>query len=248
MALAPPAEELIGKNAPPAQEPQSDPSQPFVSGPAAPSDSAQPSGNGAAAGAQEEPAAEESVPTPWGPLSAADRDLLAKVRLAGLWEIPTGRQAAKRALRAATRKNLGEIARQHTLLDAEVRQVAGRLRVPLPDEATEEQQGWMAEISGKKGLAYDMTAVMRLRLAHGKIFPAIGAVRGSTRNTLIRDFAESAAMFVNTHMSLLEGTGLVGDTALPPVPTVSGAPSPVPSGDPAPSAPPATSLLARDDD
>ena len=32
--------------------------------------------------------------TQWGPLGPADRDLLAKVRQAGLWESPTGQQAA----------------------------------------------------------------------------------------------------------------------------------------------------------
>ncbi|MGW4644495.1 DUF4142 domain-containing protein [Sphaerisporangium sp. NPDC004334] len=194
-------------------------------------------------GAAQDEAAQGTVSTPWGPLSPADRDLVVKVRLAGLWEIPTGRQAAKRAFRAVTRKNLGEIARQHELLDAEVREVAEELRVPLPDEPNDDQKGWMAEISAKKGLAYDQTAVMRLRMAHGKIFPAIGAVRASTRNTLIRGFAESAAKFVNTHMGLLEGTGLAGDHALPPAPTVSATPPTVPDGEPAPSAPPATSLL-----
>jgi hypothetical protein len=33
------------------------------------------------------------VQTQWGPLGPADRDLLVKVRLAGLWEGPTGQQA-----------------------------------------------------------------------------------------------------------------------------------------------------------
>ncbi|MFC4584963.1 DUF4142 domain-containing protein [Sphaerisporangium corydalis] len=212
---------------------------------AAPADTAAPTGGAAPADgtASQDAASQATISTPWGPLSAADRDLVVKVRLAGLWEIPTGRQAARRGFRALTRKNLGEIARQHERLDAEVREVAAQLRVPLPDEPNEDQKGWMAEISAKKGLAYDETAVMRLRMAHGKIFPAIGAVRASTRNTLIRGFAESAAKFVNTHMGLLEGTGLAGDHALPPAPTVSAVPSTVPTGQPLPSAPPATSLL-----
>ena len=182
------------------------------------------------------------VETRWGPLSAADRDLLVKVRQAGLWEIPVGEQAAVRASRAVTRKNLGEIARQHARLDADVRKVAARLQVPLPDQPTEEQQGWIAEISAKQGLEYDKTAVARLRMAHGKVFPFIHQVRASTQNTLIRDFAERAAEFVNTHMDLLEETGLADATTLPTPPPVTSAPDPVPSGQPAPTAPPATSL------
>jgi predicted outer membrane protein len=183
------------------------------------------------------------VNTEWGPLTAADRDLLVKVRLAGLWEIPTGKEASERASRVITRKNLGEISRQHVTLDADVRKVAAQLRVPLPNEPNADQQDWMAEISAKKGFAYDKTAVMRLRQAHGKVFPAIATVRATTRNTLIRAFADRCSTFVNTHMALLEGTGLAGADAMPPAPTPSSAPAPIDHNHPAPSAPPATSLL-----
>jgi predicted outer membrane protein len=179
--------------------------------------------------------------TEFGPLNAADRDLLVKVRQAGLWEIPVGREAERRAARAATRKNLGEIARQHVELDADVISVAARLGVPLPNEPTDEQKGFVTEIFGKSGKEFDVVAVKRLRIAHGKVFPFIAQVRATTRNTLIREFAQRASVFVNTHMTLLEDTGLAGAHALPPPPEVSGAP-PVSSGGPAPSAPPATSL------
>ncbi|WP_051712383.1 DUF4142 domain-containing protein [Spirillospora albida] len=181
------------------------------------------------------------VDSPWGPVGPADRDLIVKVRLAGLWEIPVGREAARRAVRPATRRNLAEIARQHERLDALDRRIAARLRVELPNEPTAEQQGWITEISGKRGLDYDRTAVLRLRLAHGRIYPAVAAVRGSTRNTLVRTFAQQCETFVATHMRLLEGTGLVGGEALPPMPDASGAPAPHPPGMPMPSAPPAGS-------
>ncbi|MFB9880189.1 DUF4142 domain-containing protein, partial [Planobispora siamensis] len=182
------------------------------------------------------------VETEWGPLNSADRDLLVKVRLAGLWEIPVGRQAAERAARPRTRQNLGRIAHMHVDLDADVRRVAAKLRVPLPDEPNADQQAWIKEISGKKGLAYDRTAVMRLRMAHGKVFPLIAQVRASTRNTLIRDFAERSAKFVNAHMDMLEATGFVGPDALPPAPVAETAPDPVPSDRPDPIEPPATAL------
>jgi putative membrane protein len=38
-----------------------------------------------------------TVNTQWGPLSASDRDLIVRVRLAGLWELPAGQQAIERA-------------------------------------------------------------------------------------------------------------------------------------------------------
>ncbi|MFB9891676.1 DUF4142 domain-containing protein, partial [Planobispora takensis] len=181
----------------------------------------------------------ETLPATGGPLSAADRDLLVKVRLAGLWEIPVGRQAAERAARSGTRENLGEIARMHVDLDADVRRVAAEFRVPLPDLPNKDQRAWIQEISGKEGVAYDRTAVMRLRMAHGKVFPLIAQVRASTRNTLIRDFAERSAKFVNAHMDMLEATGFVNAGALPPPPEAT-APEPVPAGQSLPTEPPAS--------
>jgi hypothetical protein len=192
--------------------------------------------------ANAEAAAQATVDTAWGPLGPADRNLIVKVRQAGLWEIPVGREAERRAARAATRRNLGEIARQHVRLDALDRQIAAKLNVPLPNEPTPDQQSWMSEITGKAGNEYDRTAVARLRMAHGLIYPAIAAVRGSTRNTLVRQFAEQCETFVRTHMRLLEGTGFVTGDTLPDPPLVTDAPPPGNSGQPKPPAPPATSL------
>nr|WP_240810422.1 DUF4142 domain-containing protein [Actinomadura sp. WMMA1423] len=175
-------------------------------------------------------AAQATVDTAWGPLGPADRELIVKVRQAGLWEIPVGREAERRATRAATRRNLGEIARQHVRLDALDRAIAAKLNVPLPNQPTPDQQSWMSEITGKSGNDYDRTAVARLRMAHGQIYPAIGAVRGSTRNTLVRDFSEQCETFVRTHMRLLEGTGFVTGDMLPDPPQSTGAP---PAGSPA---------------
>jgi hypothetical protein len=51
--------------------------------------------------------------------------------------------------------------------------------------------------------------VDRLRAAHGKIFPVIGAVRAGTRNPVVRELADRANIFVMNHMKMLESTGLV---------------------------------------
>jgi hypothetical protein len=190
-------------------------------------------------------AAQSTVDTPWGPLGPADRDLIVKVRQAGLWEIPVGREAERRAARAATRRNLGEIARQHVRLDELDRAVAAKLNVPLPNQPTPDQQSWMSEITGKSGNEYDRTAVARLRMAHGLIYPAIGAVRGSTRNTLVRDFSEQCEKFVRTHMRLLEGTGFVTGDMLPDPPQATGAPPAGSPDRPQSPAPAATSLLGQ---
>jgi predicted lipoprotein with Yx(FWY)xxD motif/predicted outer membrane protein len=165
--------------------------------------------------------------TKWGPLSPMDRSLLIAVRLAGLWEQPAGTTAVERGGSARVRQVGGEIARQHIQLDRDVRNVAAQLGVPLPNQMTAQQKQWVSEmLRAPTGAQFDQIFVNRLRFAHGGIYPAIGAVRGATQNTLVRAHAQRAERFVNTHMSLLESTGLVGADDLPPAPPAAPPPAP----------------------
>ncbi|WP_246178814.1 DUF4142 domain-containing protein [Actinomadura decatromicini] len=155
-----------------------------------------------------------TVHTRWGPLSTLDRQLLVKVRQAGLWEMPAGQQAQQRAATPRVRE-VGEIInQQHLQLDADTRATAQRLGVLLPSEPNGSQKSWLREMSGKYGIDFDKTFVLRLRAAHGQVFTVIAKVRAQSENTEIRAFAERCLKFVNTHMSLLESTGLVPRSAL----------------------------------
>ncbi|HEU5159880.1 MAG TPA: DUF4142 domain-containing protein [Streptosporangiaceae bacterium] len=145
----------------------------------------------------------------WGPVEDLDRTLLVKVHQASLWENPVGLQIQSRG--SGTRvKEVGRIlAADHVELDRQDREIAAKLGVRLPSKPNADQQGWMAELSGLSGSAYDRTFVKRLRFAHGGVFAAIAVVRASTANSLIRQFADHCHDVVLKHMTLLESTGLV---------------------------------------
>ncbi|GAA1589959.1 hypothetical protein GCM10009678_85410 [Actinomadura kijaniata] len=155
-----------------------------------------------------------TVQTRWGPLSATDRSLLEAVRRAGLWEMPAGQQAQERASSAKVKEVADIIMEQHMRLDADVRATAAKLGVMLPIEPNADQKRWLAELSSKAGPDYDQTFVLRLRAAHGKVFGVIAKTRASTENTEIRAFAERSLRYVNTHMALLESTGLATKASL----------------------------------
>ncbi|MEU8357036.1 DUF4142 domain-containing protein [Nonomuraea sp. NPDC048882] len=156
--------------------------------------------------------------TEWGPLSEADQELVRKVRLASLWEMPIAQDAVQRASITKVREASKTIASQHHTLDRQVREVAAKLEIKLPVKPTTQQQSWMSDISSKSGAQYDATYVKWLRLAHGQIFGLIGAVRGSTQNTLIRRFAEQCNSAVLNHQRLLESTGLTTPASFPSPP------------------------------
>ncbi|MGW4465387.1 DUF4142 domain-containing protein [Micromonospora sp. NPDC004704] len=154
-------------------------------------------------------------PSVAGPVGPADRDLLVKVKLAGLWEMPASDMAVAKGASAKVKEVGGKIGPQHMTLDDLVNKAAAKLGVPLPTEPTPEQKGWLAEMQRASGPQFDLVFVDRLRAAHGKIFPAIGAVRAGTRNEVVRELAAQANAFVLTHITLLESTGLVDYESLP---------------------------------
>ncbi|WP_351222146.1 DUF4142 domain-containing protein [Streptomyces sp. NPDC002133] len=185
-----------------------------------------------------------SVATQWGPLSATDRDFLVKVRLAGLWELPAGQQAIERAPSQAIKDTGDHLVVGHTDLDQRSRDVAAKLGVELPNQPTEQQQGWLRELSAASGREYEYKFANLLRMAHGKVFALVAQVRHTTRNTLIRQLASDANQTVLDHITMLESTGMVDFDAIandaaglatasptgPPPPNGNLPPAPSPAG------------------
>ncbi|GAB3175470.1 hypothetical protein GCM10027259_16970 [Micromonospora palomenae] len=157
-----------------------------------------------------------AVAAPGNQINAADMTLLNGVRLAGLWEMPAGQMAAEKGQSPRVREIGAEIARQHGVLDQLVVDAANKLGTTLPTDPTAEQKGWLTEMQEANGAQFDQIFVTRLRVAHGKIFPVIGAVRASTRDATVRKLADQTNKFVTDHMTMLESTGLVRWQQLPP--------------------------------
>lgn len=147
-------------------------------------------------------------------VTALDKTFLTKVRQAGLWEIPAGRLAQTNASSEAIKRAGMHLLDGHSKLDQLVREDSEALHVPIPDQATAEQQGWVEQLQNARGSAFDQLFVDLLRASHGKVFITIGEVRASTKNSLVRRLATQANTTVQDHMDVLEDTGLVTDATL----------------------------------
>ena len=165
-----------------------------------------------------------------GAVTAADKDFVIKVRLAGLWEVPAGNMAVEKSNNPKI-VNIGkEIAAQHVVLDNLDRAVAKKLGIMLPNKPNSDQQYWLSEMeNAATPEQFDQIFVDRLRAAHGKIFPAIATIRSSTRNDSVRKLAQQTNQFVATHLTLLESSNIVDYGSLPTAP----APA-APNGGPVP--------------
>ena len=163
-----------------------------------------------------------------GSISAADRDLVVKVRLAGLWEVPAGNMAQEKSEDPRVQRIGKAIAAQHVVLDKLARDAAEKLDIELPNKPNGDQQGWLDEMKAANSTTFDQIFVDRLRAAHGKIFPAIATIRAATRNDTVRQLAQQTNQFVLTHITLLESSGIVDYGALPTAPPPAAAKGPVP--------------------
>ncbi|MEU6801136.1 DUF4142 domain-containing protein [Streptomyces neyagawaensis] len=155
-----------------------------------------------------------TVNTQWGPLTPSDRDLIIRVRLAGLWELPAAEQAMQRSKSPAVKEAADHLIVGHKDLDQRVRAVAEQLNVELPNQPNAQQQGFLQQMSNATDDQYDRVWANLLRSAHGKIFPAIGTVRNMTENTLVRQLASDTNQTVLDHITMLEKTGQVDFDAI----------------------------------
>ncbi len=115
----------------------------------------------------------QTVTTPYGPLSARDRDFVATVRLAGLWELPAGELALRKGTTPAVRTAGRHLVDGHTSLDAHARTVATQLGVALSNEPNEQQKQWLAALNAAEGQDFDRRFAGILRLAHGRVFSLV---------------------------------------------------------------------------
>ncbi|MFF8725994.1 DUF4142 domain-containing protein [Streptomyces sp. NPDC015171] len=169
-----------------------------------------------------------TVTTPYGPLSAQDRDFVTKVRLAGLWELPAGELAQRKGTTPAVRTAGQHLIDGHTSLDAHVRTVATQLGVTLPNEPNAQQKQWLATLRAAEGQDFDRQFAGILRLAHGRVFSLVAQVRAGTQNSLVRDLADDANATVLDHIKILEATGYVDFSALARDLAASASPVPTP--------------------
>lgn len=172
--------------------------------------------------------------TAFGPLTPQDREFMRKVRLAGLWELPAGRQAQERGTRRSVRTAGEHLVEGHTELDRRVLEVGQALGVELPDRPSDQQQAWLDQLDRVQGVTYERLFVQLLRRAHGKVFTLVAQVRAQTRNSVVRELATDANATVLDHIAVLEASGLVDfegladspPTAVPPTAGRPAEPSP----------------------
>jgi putative membrane protein len=136
--------------------------------------------------------------------SEQDRTWMFAAHQSNLTEIAAGSAARQKATSEVVRQH-GEIfVRDHTHLDASLRQLAQRLDVDLPSTPTSQQQSTLKAVSARSGAAFDgawlagQLAGHRRALADGETELASGS------DPTVKAAARAAAPVIEMHLAMRE--------------------------------------------
>ncbi|MGK5629990.1 DUF4142 domain-containing protein [Streptomyces sp. URMC 123] len=159
----------------------------------------------AIAGAAAVPAtAVDSTPAAGGSVNAADTAFLKSAHQGNLAEIAAGEDAVKHATTSCVMRTGRTLVTDHTKLDGDVKRVADKVGVSLPNAPTPEQQKELAEVQGKAGSkAYDEAWLKVQVAAHEKTLGLIDRELKEGRNAEVKATAKAARPVVSTHLAMV---------------------------------------------
>jgi putative membrane protein len=136
--------------------------------------------------------------------NAQDRAFLVAAHQSNLTEIAAGQAAQQKATTDVVRQHGQIFIRDHTRLDASLRQVAQQLNVALPDAPNAQQKATLASVSAKSGAAFDQ-AWLTSQLAGHRAAKAAGQQElAGGSDAAVLGLARTAAPVVQMHLSMLE--------------------------------------------
>jgi putative membrane protein len=136
--------------------------------------------------------------------NAQDRAFLVAAHQSNLTEIAAGRAAQQKGTTDVVRQHGQIFIRDHTRLDASLRQVAQRLNVDLPDEPNANQRASLASVSARSGSDFD-NAWLASQVTSHRASKAAGAreiANGS--DAAVIGLARTAAPVIQMHLTMLE--------------------------------------------
>ena len=183
-----------------------------------------------------------------GPLQAqdlpeADARFLQAAAGLGMFEIEAARLAQQRADSRAVKSYAAQMLEQHRAIDKELRTLAQRKQVTLPDQPSEPDRSTLEQLRNRSGADFDVVYAKRAAVdAHVMANRLYETAARESEDPQVRDFATRVLPVVTQHLAmsreLQQGRPANGDKIQPPVKGEAPAVSPASRDAPASIAPP----------
>jgi putative membrane protein len=133
-----------------------------------------------------------------------DQTFLRKAHQSNLAEIQAGRLAQQKATSASVRDMGARLISDHTRLDSRLRPVANQLGVNLPDQPNPMQRQVAAQLSAKRGAAFDRAWVAAMITGHRQALADGQAELQAGSSEQVQSLARSAAPVIQGHLTMLQ--------------------------------------------
>ena len=136
--------------------------------------------------------------------NAQDRAFLVAAHQSNLAEIAAGQSAQQKATTQVVKEHGQIFIRDHTRLDATVKQVASQLGVELPNAPSEAQRASLAAVNAKSGSAYDAAWLTQQLASHRASLAAGTKELAQGSDATVKGVASASAPVVKMHLAMLE--------------------------------------------
>ncbi|MFF7726775.1 DUF4142 domain-containing protein [Streptomyces sp. NPDC008001] len=134
-----------------------------------------------------------------------DGNFLKTVHQAGLAEIAMSRDARKNAVMPCVRKTAETLLKDHTRMDKDLRDLARRLKVSLPDKTTSEQRKSLRDLRRKAHRRqYDTLWLKAAETGHVQALAFLDDEIANGKNTQVREAARMARPVIADHLKKVQ--------------------------------------------
>lgn len=138
-------------------------------------------------------------------VSDQDKAFLIGAHQDNLTEIQAGQAAEEKADSQAVRDAGARFVKEHTALDEQVTNVAGKLGLDLPSRPTEQQQAELRRVAAKRGAEFDRAWVASQVKGHHKTLASVDKEVSEGSSEQVKKLAQDARPVVREHLDLVEG-------------------------------------------
>ena len=134
--------------------------------------------------------------------SAADTAFIKKAADGGMTEVELGKLAEKNGEKEDVKTFGSHMVKDHGKANGELKGVAGKMNVPLPDKVSAEHQAKIDKMSKLTGAAFDVAYVKEMVASHEKTIASFEAAKGKVGNEDLKKFIDETLPVIKEHLEM----------------------------------------------
>jgi putative membrane protein len=134
--------------------------------------------------------------------SAADKAFIMKAADGGMTEVELGKIAEKNGQKEDVKTFGGHMVKDHGKANDDLKSVAGKLNVTVPDKVSAKHQAKIDKMSKMSGPAFDTAYIKGMVEDHEKTAADFEKARGQVKNEDLKKFIDDTLPVVKSHLEM----------------------------------------------